>query len=59
MGDAASQLSELPTVRTLLLPVQREVVYSYPQAGVIVDGRDIGTVVFPQADLKIFMVCQS
>ena len=56
MGDAASQLSELPAVRTLLLPLQREVVHSYPQAGVIVDGRDIGTVVFPQANLKIFMV---
>ncbi len=56
MGDAASMLSELSAVRELLLPMQREVVHACQQLGVIVDGRDIGTVVFPQADLKIFMV---
>ena len=56
MGDAASQLSELPAVRELLLPLQREVVHTSLQLGVIVDGRDIGTIVFPQADLKVFMI---
>ena len=56
MGDAASMLSALPDVRELLLPLQREVVHACQQLGIIVDGRDIGTVVFPQADLKIFMV---
>ncbi len=56
MGYAASLLSELPAVRELLLPLQREVVHVCPARGVIVDGRDIATVVFPQADLKIFMV---
>lgn len=56
LGDAASVLSELQVVRALLLPLQREVVSACPQQGVIVDGRDIGTVVFPHADLKIFMV---
>lgn len=56
MGDSASQLSELLSVRELLLPLQREVVHTCQQQGVIVDGRDIGTIVFPQADLKIFMV---
>ncbi len=55
LGEAASVLSELPAVRTLLLPLQRAVVHTSPQQGVIVDGRDIGTVVFPQADLKFFM----
>lgn len=56
LGDAASLLSELPAVRALLLPLQREVVHTCRQQGVIVDGRDIGTIVFPQAPLKIFMV---
>ena len=55
MGDAASALSVQPAVRTLLLSPQREVARTCQQQGVIVDGRDIGTVVFPQADLKIFM----
>lgn len=56
LGNTASLLSELPAVRELLLPLQREVVHACQQRGVIVDGRDIGTIVFPQADLKIFMV---
>ena len=56
LGDVASVLSELPVVRELLLPLQREVVHACQQPGIIVDGRDTGTVVFPQADVKIFMV---
>jgi cytidylate kinase len=41
-------------VRDALLPIQRRLALAVPR-GAIVDGRDIGTVVFPDADLKIFM----
>ena len=55
LGDTASVLSVQQRVRELLLPLQREVVQACQSLGVIVDGRDMGTVVFPQADVKIFM----
>ena len=55
LGDTASMLSVQPRVRELLLPLQREVAQACESSGVIVDGRDMGTVVFPQADVKIFM----
>ena len=44
----------MPMVRDALLPIQRKLSLSAPQ-GAMVDGRDIGTVIFPDADLKIFM----
>ncbi|MDR1870362.1 MAG: (d)CMP kinase [Deltaproteobacteria bacterium] len=48
----ASKVSALPEVRTALLPLQR----SLGQAGeLIAEGRDMGTVVFPQAGLKFFL----
>lgn len=52
-SQAASQFSVLPAVRKKLLQIQRAVA---GPAGVIVDGRDTGTVIFPDADLKIFLV---
>lgn len=48
----ASQVSAHPQVRAFLLDMQREFARRYH---VIMDGRDIGTVVLPQADLKIFL----
>lgn len=54
VGDAASKIAKLEGLRERLLPLQRQLSLSAP-VGVLVDGRDIGTVVFPDADLKIFL----
>lgn len=51
---AASQVSSRPTVRAHLLEVQRRLALE-AEAGAILEGRDIGTVVFPDADVKIFL----
>lgn len=54
----SSQVSQLPSVRTRLVSEQRRLAQSFSTAGgaVVVEGRDIGTVVFPDADVKFFMV---
>jgi len=49
---AASVVSVHPKVRELMVELQRQM---GAQGGVIMEGRDIGTVVFPHADLKIFL----
>lgn len=49
---AASQVSALPPVRAFLLDLQRDLA---KKQSVIMDGRDIGTVVLPQAQVKIFL----
>ncbi|HXQ29506.1 MAG TPA: (d)CMP kinase [Gemmatimonadales bacterium] len=51
---AVSTIAALPEVRRWVNARQREAAASYP-SGVVVDGRDIGTVVFPDARLKIFL----
>lgn len=52
MGNAASQVAALPAVRASLLSRQR----AFREApGLVADGRDMGTVVFPDADLKIYL----
>ncbi len=48
----ASAVSALPAVRSFLLDMQRDIAKS---ENVIMDGRDIGTVILPNADVKIFM----
>ena len=53
-GPDASAVAKMSSVRRLLLSVQREMALAADR-GVLVDGRDIGTVVFPDAQLKIFM----
>lgn len=53
MSMYASAVSALPKVREFLLQMQRSFALSY---NVIMDGRDIGTVVLPKADVKIFLV---
>jgi len=53
-GNDASFLAKLPSLRSRLIPMQRQLISTTPK-GALVDGRDIGTVVFPDADLKIFM----
>lgn len=50
--DAASVVSVQPKVRELMVELQRAM---GQQGGVIMEGRDIGTVVFPYADVKIFL----
>ena len=51
-----SLVAVLPQVRTYLLEQQRELAKS---ANVVMDGRDIGTVVFPHADLKFFLTANA
>jgi cytidylate kinase len=52
-GEAASIVARIPEVRAALLEFQRAVARKPP--GAVLDGRDIGTVVCPQADVKIFV----
>ncbi len=52
MGMMASAVSKSPAVRKRLLALQREL---GKHGGVVMDGRDIGTVVFPDADVKFFL----
>ena len=52
IGRLASRLSELPEVRRQLVALQRKLGEG---GGIVVEGRDIQTVVFPDADLKIFL----
>jgi cytidylate kinase len=49
-----SEIAAIPEVRRWVNARQREAVQAHP-SGVVVDGRDIGTVVFPDAPLKIFL----
>jgi cytidylate kinase len=53
VGEAASLVSAIPEVRQLVLAFQRE--FGRPPPGAVLDGRDIGTVIFPDADVKIFV----
>ncbi len=53
MGEAASVVAGHPAVRSALLDLQRTFAGRPP--GVVIDGRDIGTVVCPDADVKIFV----
>jgi cytidylate kinase len=52
MSEGASRVSALPEVRAALLDVQRRL---GAEGGVVVEGRDVGTVVFPTAEAKFFL----
>jgi CMP/dCMP kinase len=54
VGDAASVVSAFPRVREALVNFQRQFAAEPP--GAVLDGRDIGTVICPEADVKIFVV---
>ncbi|MDR3492684.1 MAG: (d)CMP kinase [Gammaproteobacteria bacterium] len=56
VGNAASKVGALPAVRLALLSRQRA--FQEPP-GLVTDGRDMGTVVFPNADLKIFLTASA
>jgi cytidylate kinase len=50
--DAASRVSALPAIRAWMVRLQQEMGAA---GGIVMEGRDIGTVVFPNADAKIFL----
>ncbi len=55
-GNVASQIAALPDVRRLLLQKQQD----FKQApGLVADGRDMGTVVFPDAEYKVFLTASA
>jgi cytidylate kinase len=56
MSDGASRVSALPEVRAALLGIQRRL---GADGGVVVEGRDIGTVVFPDAGAKFFLTADT
>jgi CMP/dCMP kinase len=53
VGEAASIVSAIPEVRAALVAFQRN--FGRTPPGAVLDGRDIGTVIFPDADVKIFV----
>ena len=52
VGNMASQISTIKEVRAFLVAQQQAM---GKEKGIVMDGRDIGTVVFPQAELKLFL----
>ena len=54
IGEAASVVSAIPKVREVLVNFQRQFAADPP--GAVLDGRDIGTVICPNADVKIFVI---
>ena len=56
VSEGASQVSALPAVRAALLELQRSLA---GQGGVIAEGRDVGTVVFPNAGAKFFLTASA
>ncbi|MCH9852606.1 MAG: (d)CMP kinase [Alphaproteobacteria bacterium] len=57
VGKFASKVSAVPFVRQQLVPLQRNLAKNIPadKDGLVLDGRDIGTVIFPDADYKFFL----
>jgi CMP/dCMP kinase len=53
VGSAASKVAVIPEVRSALLKFQRDFAKRLP--GAVLDGRDIGTVICPEADVKFFI----
>lgn len=58
IGAAASQISQYPEVRANLLELQRRF-GNQSKTGAVLEGRDIGTVVFPDAKFKFFLTASS
>jgi cytidylate kinase len=56
VSQYASEVSAIPEVRNFLIDMQRTLAH---QQNVVMDGRDIGTVVLPQANLKIFLTASA
>lgn len=56
VSDYVSQVSEIRQVREKMVKIQKKF---GKDGGIVMDGRDIGTVVFPEADIKIFMTADT
>lgn len=56
VGKYASKVATLPAVRSALIDVQRNMA---KKSGLVADGRDMGTVIFPEASAKIFLTASS
>ena len=56
IGEAASIVSAIPDVRAALVAFQRD--FAAERPGAVLDGRDIGTVICPGADVKIFVTAE-
>ena len=58
VGAVASRVAAIPDVRAVLLKFQRDIAAHPPaeKSGVVLDGRDIGTIVCPNANFKIFLI---
>ncbi|HKO09528.1 MAG TPA: (d)CMP kinase [Alphaproteobacteria bacterium] len=56
-GNAASQVAALPGVRAALVELQRRFAHSPPggKRGAVLDGRDIGTIICPDAEVKLYV----
>jgi cytidylate kinase len=57
MGDAASIVGAMPEVRDALIDMQRR--FAKRPGGAVLDGRDIGTIICPDADAKIFVTANA
>jgi cytidylate kinase len=57
MGEAASVVAAIPAVRAALIDMQRA--FAARPQGAVLDGRDIGTVIAPEADVKIFVTASA
>lgn len=57
VGNVASKISHYPEVRSSLLDNQRQC--ALRESGLIAEGRDCGTVVFPQAEVKVYLTASS
>jgi CMP/dCMP kinase len=57
VGEAASVVARIPAVRAALLHFQHD--FARQEPGAVLDGRDIGTVVCPDADVKIFVTADA
>ncbi|MFA9230847.1 MAG: d(CMP) kinase [Microgenomates group bacterium] len=56
-GQAASQVAAIPDVRAALLAFQRR--FARSPGGAVLDGRDIGTVICPEAEVKLYITASS
>jgi cytidylate kinase len=56
-GQAASKVAALPEVRAALLEFQRR--FARREGGAVLDGRDIGTIIAPDADVKLFVTASA
>jgi len=57
VGEAASKVAVIPEVRRILVEKQRE--FAGKPEGAVLDGRDIGTVVCPDADVKLYVTASA